>query len=65
MVVEYDGKDHWLSRTQRSRDIDRYQILEELGWVVVRVDAKLLDERPAVTLLRIRAKLTAAGVVLP
>lgn len=61
LVVEYDGEHHWLDPVQRSRDIDRYQMLEELGWAVVRVDAKLLHQRPAVVLRRVRTKLAAAG----
>lgn len=61
VLVEYDGAQHWLDRGQRTRDIDRYQELEELGWACVRVDANLLHRRPEVVLARIHAKLVAAG----
>lgn len=60
VAVEYDGVQHWTDSWQRSWDIDRIAMLEELGWVVVRVSAEMLS-RPDVVVERVRAKLRAAG----
>jgi len=60
VAVEYDGAQHWTDGRQRSWDIDRIALLEESGWVVIRVSADLL-KRPDVVLQRIVAKLRAAG----
>lgn len=60
VAVEYDGAQHWTDGRQRSWDIDRIALLEESGWVVIRVSAALL-KRPDVVLQRIVAKLRAAG----
>ncbi|WIM87263.1 DUF559 domain-containing protein [Candidatus Mycobacterium wuenschmannii] len=60
VAVEYDGIQHWSDRYQRSWDIDRIAMLEDLGWVVVRVSAEMLS-RPNVIIERVRCKLRAAG----
>lgn len=60
VAVEYDGAHHWTDRRQRSWDIDRIALLEEAGWVVIRVSADMLN-RPEVLLERIRSRLRAAG----
>lgn len=60
VAVEYDGAQHWSDRRQRSWDIDRIALLEESGWVVIRVSAELLS-RPDVVIRRIVARLRAAG----
>jgi len=60
VAVEYDGVQHWSDRYQRSWDIDRIAILEQMGWVVVRVSAEMLS-RPHVVIERVRGKLRAAG----
>jgi hypothetical protein len=59
VAVEYDGIQHWADRRQRAWDIDRIAILEERGWVVIRVGAELMT-RPDVILERVRAKRRAA-----
>ncbi|NGP07558.1 DUF559 domain-containing protein [Rhodococcus sp. 14C212] len=64
VLVEYDGGHHWTDPTQRTRDIDRYAVLEAAGWRVVRVGAQLLAGRPHVVLDRVRAALRAAGARL-
>ncbi|ETT23396.1 MULTISPECIES: DUF559 domain-containing protein [Rhodococcus] len=61
VIVEYDGEHHWTDRRQRARDIDRYAVLEENGWRVVRVGAVLLRERPHIVVERVRRALDAAG----
>jgi very-short-patch-repair endonuclease len=60
VAVEYDGAQHRSDRYQRSWDIDRVAILEDLGWSVVRVSAEMLS-RPDAIVERVRAKLRAAG----
>lgn len=60
VAVEYDGAQHWTDRRQRSWDIDRIALLEEAGWVVIRVSAEMLG-RPDVLVERIRSRLRAAG----
>lgn len=60
VAVEYDGVQHWSDRKQRSWDIDRIAMLEDMRWAVVRVSAELLT-RPEVIIERVRAKLRAAG----
>jgi hypothetical protein len=60
VAVEYDGVQHWSDRYQRSWDIDRIAMLDELGWAVVRVSAEMLS-RPEVIVGRVSAKLRAAG----
>lgn len=60
VAVEYDGVQHWTDRRQRSWDIDRVALLEEAGWVVVRVSAEMMS-RPQIIIERVKAKLRAAG----
>ncbi|QBS40165.1 DUF559 domain-containing protein [Nocardia sp. CS682] len=61
VAVEYDGAHHWTDPAQRTKDIDRFAILEALGWRVVRVNATLLHHRPHVILDRVRAALRDQG----
>jgi len=60
VAVEYDGIQHWENRYQRSWDIERIDLLEAAGWVVVRVSAEMLS-RPDVIVERVRAKLRERG----
>jgi hypothetical protein len=60
VAVEYDGVQHWSDRRQRSWDIERIALLEEAGWVVIRVSAAMMS-RPQLIVERVRAKLRAAG----
>lgn len=62
VLVEYDGAHHWTDRKQRTLDIDRYALLPELGWTVIRVGADLLYSRPDVLVERVRRALRRAGV---
>jgi len=61
VAIEYDGKHHWTSSRQRSRDIDRLVELEALGWRVIRVSAELLARRPHVVVARARHALREAS----
>ncbi|MGA9869710.1 MAG: DUF559 domain-containing protein [Rhodococcus sp. (in: high G+C Gram-positive bacteria)] len=61
VVVEYDGVHHWTSERQRTWDIERYDRLEQAGWLVVRVNSEQLRLRPDQVVARVRAKLRLAG----
>ena len=60
VAVEYDGVQHWSDGRQRTWDIDRLALLDEAGWVVVRVSSDML-RRPDVIVERVRAKLLERG----
>lgn len=64
VAVEYDGAQHWADANQRSWDIDRAALLEELGWAVIRVSATLLHHRPTVFLERTATALRSRGCVV-
>jgi hypothetical protein len=61
LEVEYDGAHHWTDPSQRTHDIDRYALLDALGWSIVRVGNDLLDRRPWLVTSRVRAALLAHG----
>lgn len=52
--VEYDGEQHRSDRRQYRWDIRRLEMLERLGWIVIRVVA---GDRPAEIISRVRAAL--------
>jgi hypothetical protein len=62
--VEFDGAQHWTDAAQRTRDIDRLAELEDRGWIIIRVSAALLRDRPHVVVARARRALLAAGCPL-
>jgi hypothetical protein len=51
VAVEYDGEHHRVDRWQYARDIRRSEVLERLGWIVIRVVA---TDSPADILRRVR-----------
>ncbi|WP_019305649.1 endonuclease domain-containing protein, partial [Mycobacterium avium] len=59
VAVEYDGDHHRTDRRQYVKDIRRLEMLEQLGWVIVRVVA---EDRPADIVRRVRAALAKSGV---
>ncbi|GBG40461.1 endonuclease domain-containing protein [Mycobacterium montefiorense] len=59
VAVEYDGDQHRTDRRQYVRDIRRLEMLDQMGWIVVRVVA---EDRPANVLRRVRAALAASTV---
>jgi hypothetical protein len=59
VAVEYDGDQHRTDRRQYVKDIRRLEMLEQMGWIVVRVVA---DDRPAAILRRVRAAVAASTV---
>lgn len=56
VAVEYDGDHHRSDRSQFGWDIRRLEILQRLGWTVVRVVA---GDRPAEVVQRVRAALAS------
>jgi very-short-patch-repair endonuclease len=52
VAVEYDGDQHRTDRRQYVKDIRRWELLERLGWLVVRVVA---EDHPDNIIQRVRA----------
>jgi very-short-patch-repair endonuclease len=59
VAVEYDGDHHRTDRRQYVKDIRRIEMLERMGWIVVRVVA---EDRPGAILRRVRGALEARRV---
>jgi hypothetical protein len=59
VAVEYDGDQHRVDRRQYVKDIQRIEMLERMGWIIVRVVA---EDRPANIVRRVRAALAASSV---
>jgi hypothetical protein len=57
--VEYDGDHHRIDRRQYVKDIRRLEMLERMGWLIVRVVA---EDRPAEVLRQVRAAIAASSV---
>lgn len=57
VILEYDGDHHRSDRAQFSSDIERVGRLQQLGWLVIRVDAALFHHLPAL-ISRVTAALT-------
>ncbi|MDO3651129.1 DUF559 domain-containing protein [Nocardia mangyaensis] len=62
--VEYDGAQHWTDPVQRAKDIDRFAVLAEHGWQIVRVGADLLRNRPHIIIDRVSSALNTRGARL-
>lgn len=58
VAVEYDGDHHRKDRHQYVKDIVRIRMLEEMGWIIIRVIA---EERPAEWLARVERALISRG----
>ncbi len=52
VAVEYDGEQHRSDRRQYTWDVRRLEMLERLGWIVIRV---LAGDRPSDIIRRVRA----------
>lgn len=59
VAVEYDGDQHRTDRRHYVKDIRRREMLEQMGWIVVRVVA---EDRPAAVLRRVRAAIAGSTV---
>ncbi|WP_205874508.1 hypothetical protein [Mycobacterium camsae] len=60
VAVEYDGDQHRTDRLQYVKDIRRWEMVEELGWRVVRV---VKEDRTSRILKRVRDALAARGLL--
>jgi hypothetical protein len=58
VAVEYDGDHHRKDRRQYVKDISRLRMLEQLGWIVIRVIA---EDRPSDVIARVEAALISRG----
>jgi len=56
VAVEYDGDQHRTDRRQYVKDIRRLEMLEEMGWIIVRV---VVEDSSAAVLRRVRAAITS------
>jgi hypothetical protein len=61
VAVEYDGDQHRTDRRQFVKDIRRLEMLERMGWIIVRVVA---EHHPAEILRRVRAAIAESSVRL-
>jgi Protein of unknown function (DUF559) len=59
VAVEYDGDQHRSDRRQYVKDVRRLEMLEEMGWIIIRVVA---EDRPAAVLRRVRTAIAASNV---
>lgn len=59
VAVEYDGDHHRTDRRQFVKDLRRMEMLEEMGWTIVRVVA---EDRPASILRRVHKALAESTV---
>jgi hypothetical protein len=58
VAVEYDGDHHRKNRRQYVKDIARLRMLEELGWIVIRVIA---EDKPQDVIASVEAALLRRG----
>jgi hypothetical protein len=59
--VDFEGKHHWTEPRQRDWDVERYAKLPELGWIDVRVTARMLHNRRGDFFDRVGAALISRG----
>jgi hypothetical protein len=59
--IDFDGAHHWTDPQQRTKDVERYARLPELGWIDVRVTSSMLHNNPGVFLDRVGTALVARG----
>lgn len=59
--VDFEGAHHWTDPEQFTRDIERYALLSELGWVDIRLTSGMLHNTPGRFLDRVAAALLARG----
>ncbi|QNI05446.1 hypothetical protein GAN17_03430 [Mycobacterium kubicae] len=59
VAVEYDGDQHRTDRRQYVKDLRRIEMLERMGWIIVRV---VVEDRPADILRRVREAIAESAV---
>ena len=59
--VDFEGAHHWTNPKSRTADVERYQVLPELGWTDIRLTSGMLHNTPHRFLDRVSAALIARG----
>jgi hypothetical protein len=59
--VDFEGAHHRTDPKQRTKDVVRYAVLPELGWIDVRLTSGILHTNPQPFLDRVGAALIARG----
>jgi hypothetical protein len=59
--VDFEGRHHWTDPRQRDWDVDRFAKLPDLGWIDVRVTARMLHNRRQEFFDRVGAALMSRG----
>lgn len=59
--VDFEGKHHWTDPRQRDWDVERFAKLPDLGWIDVRVTARILHTRRKDFFDRVGAALISRG----
>jgi very-short-patch-repair endonuclease len=59
--VDFEGAHHWTDPKQRSKDVERYAVLPELGWIDIRLTSGILHNNPQSFRDRVGAALIARG----
>jgi hypothetical protein len=59
--VDFEGAHHWTHAKQRTKDVVRYAVLPEVGWIDVRLTSGILHNDPQSFLDRVGAALIARG----
>ena len=59
--VDFEGAHHWTNSKQRTKDVVRYAVLPELGWIDVRLTSGIYHNSPQSFLDRVGAALIARG----
>lgn len=62
IAVEYEGEHHLTDPAQWAKDIRRQELLESLGWIVIRATKADLRHRGAGLVARVRSALARRGV---
>lgn len=59
--VDFEGAQHWTDPRQFEKDVDRYALIPELGWIDIRVTSGMLHNDPRKFLRRVGAALRSRG----
>jgi hypothetical protein len=59
--VDFEGAHHWTNSKQRTKDVVRYAVLPELGWIDIRLTSGIFHNSPQSFLDRVGAALIARG----
>jgi hypothetical protein len=62
--VDFEGKHHWIEPRQRDWDVERYAKLAELGWIDVRLTARMLHNRRQDFFERVASALISRGCAM-